>query len=117
MLLSEAALEPRKVYRRTSLRARWCSPEILYRPRHRITQLTRCPQRPIRVAEHIARKQNEISLPAADNVISLRRRSDEADSSCRHSRFPPDAVCEWSLITGASRNRCLSHVSAGGTVD
>ena len=54
---------------RRSLRSR---PQILRGPTDRSAQLPSCPERPVRIPQHLAREQHDVRLPAPNHLLSLR---------------------------------------------
>ena len=85
-------------------RIAWRGPQILRRPRDRLSELASGAQRPIGIAQQFARKQRDIGLAVANDLIRLGRRGDHAYGRCRYSRFPPNALSERNLIAGTDWN-------------
>jgi hypothetical protein len=73
-------------------------------------------QRPIRVAQELARKDNEVRLAVAQDVIRLLCRGDETDSAGGDPRFTADSVRVRREIPRSRRGRRAVDVAAGGAV-
>jgi len=74
-------------------------------------------QRPIRVAQHFAGEQDDIGLVVADDLISLSRRGDHADSSSGDIGLTANPSGERRLIAGTDRNLSLLDIAARRAID
>ena len=69
-----------------------------------MAELARCGERPVGVAQHFAADQNEVGLAAANDVVGLLGRGDQADRRGRDRRFAADLRGELGLVAGADRH-------------
>ena len=75
-------------------------PQVLRRPGHLVTKLACGPQRPVRVAQHLACEKHYIGLTAADDRVGLLRIRDH----------PHRARCDGGIATDAFGKRLLERV-------
>ena len=74
-------------------------------------------QRPVGIAQQLAREHDEIGLASANDVIGLRGVCNEADGRSGDTRFAPDLFGERGLVAGTHRNGGLFDAAAAGDVD
>jgi hypothetical protein len=82
-----------------------------------VSEFTRGPERPVRIAQQFAREQYAVSLAARDNVVRLPRRRDQADRARQDARLTPNALGERNLVSSLDGNRRAGNVSAGRAID
>ena len=75
-----------------------------------------CTHRPVRVAQDFAAEEHHIGLPGADDVIGLRRRGDETNSSGCNAGFPPYTRGELGLEAGTGGDFRSRHEAGGRDV-
>ena len=69
-------------------------------------------QRPVRVAQQLARQQNHIGLPGAQNVLGLVCIGDHAHRAGLDLRLTPDALSKRRLVTRSYRHHSVRNHSA-----
>ena len=91
--------------------------QILPRPRRDLPEFLRGVQRPVGVAQHLAREQHDIGLIVADDLVGLSRRGDHADRGGGDIRLTPNPLGERRLISGSDRDLRLLDIAARRAID
>ena len=74
-------------------------------------------ERPVGIAQHLAREQNQIGLAVADDLVGLGGAGDHADGGGRNFGLAADPRRERNLIARADRDLRLLDIAARGAVD
>jgi hypothetical protein len=78
--------------------------KILRRPRLRLSQLPRRPQRPIRIAQELSGEKDQIGLSGSDDVIRLRGICDHPNRTRPNACVAPDSFGKFRLVSRSDRN-------------
>ena len=78
-----------------------------------MTQIARHPQRPVKVAQHLASQERQVSPPVSNNVVRLERGGNPPYGPGRHLRLAPDSLRERHLVPRAKGDLGLRRVPAG----
>ena len=100
------------VRRRALRRAGRRGSKILRRPRQGLPEFASGAQRPIGLAQKLAREQHKVGLTSADNLIGLGRRRDHPDRRGGDFRLTPNALRERNLISLPDRNLGALDIAA-----
>jgi hypothetical protein len=91
--------------------------QILHRPCCSFAERDGGVKRPVGIAEHFAREENEVGRVVSDEAVGLLRLGDHADGGCGNGSFIANARCEGSLKGGADGDFCIGREPAGRDVD
>ena len=85
---------------------------VLRRPRRGLAELSRGAQRPVRVAQELARDDHRVGLPRADDLFGLGRGRDQTHGPGHHPGFLADALRERRLVARPHGNLRVMGVAA-----
>jgi hypothetical protein len=69
-----------------------------------VSQFSRCPQRPIRIAQELTRQNDQIRLSGSNDVIGLRGICDHPNRARSNARVPPDSFGKFRLVSRSDGN-------------
>ena len=76
-----------------------------------------CMERPIRLTQKLARHEYGIGLARSDNLLSLRRLCNKANSPGSYLGFLPDSRCKGDLESWTRRDFRVRQQSPTGAID
>src|SRR5258706_5532450 len=91
-------------------------PLVLLRPCDVHAELARRPQWEVRIAEQLAREDDDVGLFALDDFVGLEGFGDEAHGTGQHASLALDPLGEGDLIAGPGGDPYARHISSGGAV-
>src|SRR5580765_8574253 len=91
--------------------------EVLHGPRHHLFELARRAQRPVRIAQQLARQEYAVGPALSDDAVRLPGFRDETDGPRRHARLAADALRKSDLIARRHGNDSVRNGAAGRAVD
>ena len=102
---------------RASWRMRRCGAQVLQGPACGFAESCGGVQGPVRVAEHLAGKEDEIRLTVGDDGVCLLGIGDHAHGRSRNGGLGPDACGEGCLERWTDGNGCVRDLATGGAID
>src|SRR6202795_2951326 len=90
---------------------------VLHRPGDPYVQSLGRPPRPVRVAQELTSKKNEVRLLGGENRIGLSGIGNHAHSSSRNPSWLANRLRKSNLIAGSNRNLCIRHTATTRRVD